>query len=150
MDVVIIGGGHAGQIIALKCVAAGLQTTIIEASGTKPDSVQSEWIPGKGVVYSKGLVAILDPETGDERRLIQSKAIVFAVGRLEPGNLIGMMLGITKLGAELTADNTAIACNDRGETRAEGIYATGSCAHASTPYIMDSLIAYCTKSLAER
>ncbi len=150
MDIVIIGGGHAGRIVAQKCSGGGLKVAIVESDGQKPDDWQGEWVSGKGVVSSRGLVAVLDPETGDERRLLQAKAIVFAVGRLDPENLTGMMLGITKLGATLTEDRTAIVCNNRGETAAEAIYATGSCASTSTPYITDSLISYCTKTLAER
>lgn len=150
MDVVVIGGGHAGLIVSKACIDAGLQVAVIDLSGVAPDGFAADWISGRGVVSDRGMVAVLDPETADERRVVPTKAIVLAVGQLEPENLPKRVLGITKLGVELTADGRSIICNSRGETRADGVFAIGSCASSPTPHIAEAIVSYCTKSLAER
>ena len=150
MDVVIIGGGRAGQSAALACINSGLKTALVEISAPKPDDWPGEWVEGKGVVSGSGMVTVLDPDTADERLLIPTKATVVAVGAVDPENLTRRLLGITKLGAELASDGRSIVCNSSGETRAAGIFATGKCASTPTPQLTEALIQYCSKSLAER
>jgi hypothetical protein len=93
-------------------------------------------------------VAVLDPDTADERRLLQTRAIVLAVGRLDLTTPEKLMLGVTKLGAVLNDNKTAVLTDDHGRTGASGIFATGSCASASTPYLMEALEQFLTTAAA--
>lgn len=148
-DVVIIGGGHAGRAVGVMCLELNLSVLIIDDHTDKPDIWNGEWVRGRGVVSAKGLVAILDPETGDEKRIVQAAAIVVAVGSVDLEKPSTRMLGITKAGAEFSADGNSILTDNRGRTRADGIYATGSCASSATPDIVQDLADYCAASLSE-
>jgi thioredoxin reductase len=148
-DVVIIGGSAAGRDIAMACFDAGLEVIVVEPSPIKPAEWPGEWLEGRGVVSGPGLVAVLDPATADERRLVQATAVVIAVEKLNAAEPSGKMLGITKLGAELSDDGCHIKTDSRGRTRAKGIYAAGSCASVEPAGLIEELIAYCSSSLSK-
>lgn len=148
LDVVIIGGGNAGSNLARQCSRAGYDTIIVELCCARPEDWAGEWVKGRGTVAGPGLVAVLDPDTADERRLLQTRAIVLAVGRLDLTTPEKLMLGVTKLGAVLNDNKTAVLTDDHGRTGASGIFATGSCASASTPYLMEALEQFLTTAAA--
>lgn len=148
-DVVIIGGGHAGSAVGAACVTSGLDVLIIDECREKPEELAVDWACGRGVVSKADMVAVLDPVTADERQIVPAKAIVIAVGRLDPENPATRMLGITKLGAEFSSDGQSIITDSRGRTGARGVFAVGSSASTSTPGVVDELIAFCALSLAK-
>lgn len=148
-DVAIVGGGETGLIVAQQCADAGLRVVIIEASMEKPDDWNGEWINGRGVVSAAGLVAVLDPATGDERRLIQTRSIIVATGKLDPANPVTRMLGITKLGALLSPGGLQVITNRSGHTRAKGVYATGGSASTDTPGLIEDIVKFCTSTRTE-
>ena len=149
IDVAIIGGGHAGTAIAGRCMEAGLDVSVIEQAFAKPDNWPTAWVTGRGVVSGPGMVTVLDPATGDERQVIPARAIVLAIGQIDPADPSAKMLGITKFGAELSPDGKFIQVNPSGRTRAEGIFASGGVASGSTPYLQEELNRYCSKAITE-
>lgn len=142
-DVVIIGGGHAGEAVNRALTEAQLNVCTIEECCPRPDWWDGDWVQGRGAVAAKGLAVALDPETADERRILPCKAIVIAVGRLDPQRHSQHLLGITKLGAEFTEDKSQIVTDTRGRTRAPGIFAIGSCASTNAPDIVFEVIGFC-------
>jgi pyruvate/2-oxoglutarate dehydrogenase complex dihydrolipoamide dehydrogenase (E3) component len=147
IDVVIIGGGYAGYTIADTCSNSSLKPLIIEECCLKPEHWEGEWIKGHGTVSGTGLVAVLDPATGDELRLVHCKAIVLAVGRLDSGQATARMIGAAKLGVKVNAEGTAFITDKTGRTAAPGIFATGSCSSSFTPYLADELVRYCNATV---
>ncbi len=145
-DVVIIGGGQVGRSLAVACERTNLLVLIVDDRAAKPDNWDGEWVHGRGVVSAKGLVAILDPASGDEKRIVQATAIVVAVGSIDAARPASCMLGITKAGAAFAPDGKSIVTDSHGRTRADGIYAVGSCASSATPDIVEDLIRYCAST----
>jgi len=129
---------------------AGLEIVVIEQSTDKPDNWPSEWIVGRGVISGTGLVSVLDPKTGDERQVIPARAIVLTVGEIDPADPLSKMLGVTKYGVEMNADGKTVKVDNTGQTRAAGIFASGGVASGSTPYILEALSSYCSKTVIEK
>lgn len=150
LDVIIIGGGVAGIALAERLLQLDLSVVVVESDASHLEQWSGEWVAGKGLVSGESQVTVLDPETGDERRILHAPVTVFAVGGLNPSDLPGNMLGIAKYGAELSPDKSTIQCNSRGETRAPGIFAVGGCASASTPLIVDGIVNALELSRQER
>lgn len=145
-DVVIIGGGNAGMAVARAWEKAGLKVIVVEECCAKPEWWHGEWVQGRGTVASQGLVTVLDQATADERRILPCKTVVVAIGRMDALSHTSRMLGITKLGAEFSEDKTRILTDEKGRTRAPGVYAAGSCASSVTPHIVEDVIRHCTES----
>jgi thioredoxin reductase len=145
-DVVVVGGGRAGLALASFCRDAGLSVAIVEESLSKPESWAGEWVQGRGAVAAKGLVVALDPATADERRMLPCKAIVLAIGQMDADLHSQHLLGITKLGAEFTADGTQISTDEHGRTRAPGVFAAGSCASFGSQDIGPEVANYCMRT----
>jgi len=150
IDVAIIGGGYAGTAIARRCMEAGLDVAIVEQSFAKPDNWPTAWVVGRGVVSGPGMVTVLDPGTGDERQVIPARAIVLAIGQIDPTDPSAKMLGITKFGAELSPDGKSIDVDNSGRTRADGVFASGGVASGNTPYLQEALSNYCSKAVMEK
>ncbi len=147
IDVLIIGASDVGRSIAIECLRSNLLVTIIDDSSEKPADWAGEWLSGRGVLSGKGRVAILDPATGDEKRIVEATAIVLAVGRLDSSKPTTRMLGATKIGAVLSNDGQTIITDHRGRTRADGLYAVGGCASSETPGVIEDIMRYCTSRL---
>jgi len=130
IDVVVIGGGQSGQDIVGDLSSNGIRTAVISPENARPEWLPEsiDWVCGRGAVINQHLVVALDPETADERRLIPCKCIVIATGRLDPARGSQRLLGITKLGAQYTADQSQVITDERGQTRAPGIFVAGQCA----------------------
>lgn len=146
IDVAILGGGKTGRALGDACLNSKLSVLIIDDRADKPDAWNGEWVKGRGVVSATGLVAILDPATGDEKRIVQATAMVVAAGALDPRKPSTRMLGITKTGAVFSADGNSIVVDRRGRTRAAGVYAAGSSAASATPDIVEDLVSFCASS----
>lgn len=145
-DVVIIGGGRAGTMLAKAWAERGLKTAVISESSEMPDGAAGEWIHGRGAVVSDNTVVVLDPTTADERRMVPCRATVIATGRLHPASNSRRLLGITKLGASFSDDLSHIITDERGRTGAPGVFAFGSAAPSAGPQVIDEVAEYCAKS----
>ena len=142
IDVILIGGGATGRALATEWLGNNLDVVVIDPVVCKPDDWVGEWIEGLGVVNGPELVAILDPNSADERRLVHGRAIVIATGPYAAARPSCKMLGITKLGAEFTPDGERIQVDSHGRTRARGIYAAGKCASSEASKIVEDVVRY--------
>lgn len=143
LDVTVIGAGPSGKAVAEQCAERGLKVLVVDVSADESANSRFEWVLGRGSVAGPGIVVVLDPKSADERRMVQTKAVVVAVGADALKTTAGRMLGITKLGAEMADDYSAIVTDGQGKTRAAGIYAYGSCAPAASMEIVESLQKFC-------
>lgn len=149
IDVTILGGGRTGITLARDLSGFGLSVVVVDPVKPCPDSFDGEWIQGFGTISAPNFVAIVDPATGDERRLLSTRAIVFAIGNLNP-DLSSRMLGISKLGVDFHTETKNIPADTSGRTKVAGIFAAGKTALCPTPDLAAALLSYCKNQIREK
>lgn len=141
LDITIIGNGSTGQGLASLCCEAGLNVLLVDTDKDFKTELSYERVYGTGVIAHTGMVHILNPDTGDEVRIVESKVIVFAPDTV-PTISYSRMSGVTKFGVRITSDGK-IEVGADGKTNAERIYATGPWASRETPGILETLRNLC-------
>lgn len=132
-DIVIIGGGVSGRAIAERYAKSGSTIVIIERDSEKSEQLAQLEKPnvtvfhGDATFAGRNLVAILDPHTADEKRLIPAGVIIIATGNRAGRESHHQLLGIAKLGIQSDPNSNKIKTNTSGLTRCENIYAVGDC-----------------------
>lgn len=138
-DIVVIGGGEAGQSVASRYAAAGYTVVVVERNLDLVNAISESLGPkitvlhGDGTFAGRNLVAILDVNTADEKRLIPASTVVIATGERSPKESHHQLLGIAKLGIVTDPETHKIKTNSSGLTRCENIYAVGACSELEAP-----------------
>lgn len=147
LDITIIGTGNTGQNLARACTAAGLNVLLVDKDGGNSSNHPYENVTGLGVIAHTGMVHILNRDTGDEVRIVESRAVAFALDAA-PDVSYSRMSGIAKFGVQFTADGK-IQVNADGQTNASRIYATGPWVSEKTPGITDAIVRFCKSNIAK-
>ncbi|MGI8905514.1 MAG: FAD-dependent oxidoreductase [Candidatus Sumerlaeaceae bacterium] len=119
-EVIIIGAGNAGTAVAQTCAEVDLPACTIDPSAT------GVTYSGRGFVAGPNSVAMLNPQTGDETKLLHAPVIIIATGSRD-GIANTAFLGLRKLGIETDPTTGGIFTDAYGRTTCATVFAVGSC-----------------------
>jgi thioredoxin reductase len=133
-DVVVLGGSSHAVRIATKLASANLKIALITESPKVPQHAEHfDTLFGRAYVAGADTVALLDPATGDEQRMLQTHAIVVA-------KQDSRMLGLAKLGIERD-QHGAIRADENGKTLCPTVFAIRDSDDSSIDRVTTAILA---------
>jgi pyruvate/2-oxoglutarate dehydrogenase complex dihydrolipoamide dehydrogenase (E3) component len=136
-DVVVIGEGSLAREVATAASAADMKTIVVQADQIDNTESTFEMVKGRAFVAGHDRVAVLDPLTGDEKRILTTATIVVATSA-PPG-----MLGLAKLGVHRHT-NGLILTDDHSRTSCRNVFAVTTDANGQIARLISAIRACLT------